>query len=75
MTSATTESWLARLTADLAWLVSPSVLVDGVASVEVCCKIDILVGIGIPGMSFSATAFKIAEIEHHQPPHLERINP
>jgi hypothetical protein len=78
MTSTSTESWLSEAAVDLVWLVSRPV--DGGATpVEVCCKSDILVGIGIPGMSFSAIAFKIAKIEHqhsrrdrpnHSPTHL-----
>jgi hypothetical protein len=31
---------------------------------EVCWRMEILVGIGIPGISFSATAFRIADIEY-----------
>ena len=43
-------------------------LPDEAPFVEVCWRMEILVAIGIPGMSFSATAFRIADFRHQFAP-------
>jgi hypothetical protein len=62
MTVSRTESGLLE---EVARLASPDSLTFTAfwPSVEVCWRIEILVWIGMPGMSFSAIAFRIADCE------------
>ena len=62
MTVSSTDSWPEE-DGDFASPDEPSEAAAFGSALEVCCKMDILVWIGIPGISLSATAFRIADLK------------
>jgi hypothetical protein len=58
MTSSNTDAWLVAVVGSCVNWTSPTPVSEPLS--DVCCKIEILAGIGVPGISFWAIAFRIA---------------